>query len=342
MKNSFVIYIFFCLCTLYSCTNTNNQNVSEESKNHLEKMQLNGKIVSIQTTIYQAVVANNRIVKGKIIGDRMHENNIKFFNKYGNVSEERFFFTDGYLAHTNKYSYDSLNRLIEKHTIYPRERFNEKTVYKLNTEGKLIEKSTLRFDNSLIAKEEFVYDANNVLTEHKFYLPKLCEVTEYIVENQSIKQASVYDMEDGGKLKKVSKYDDNENVIEEEIYNPDGSIKFKFDLKYDGNSRLTEKKRLDSKMNLIEKTTYKYYSDNKLKESCIYNSENKMIEKQEREFDKNGNIIFSLYSNAEENIERRRIYEYKFDENMNWIQRIEILNDTPNEFIERIIKYDID
>jgi len=305
-------------------------------------MQLNGKIVSIQTTIYQAVVANNRIVKGKIIGDRMHQNNIKFVNEYGNISEERYFFTDGYLAHTNKFSYDSLNRLIEKNTIYPRERFNEKTVYKLNADGKLIEKSTLRSDNSLITKEEYVYDANNVLTEYRLYFSKLHRVTEYIIENQSIKQARVYDMKNEGKLKSVKKYDNNENVIEEEIYNPDGSIKFKFVLKYDGNSRLTEKKQLDSKMKLIEKTSYKYYSDNKLKEYCIYNSENKMIEKQERKFDKNGNIIFSLYSNVEDNIERRRIYEYKFDENMNWIQRIEILNDTPNEFIERIIKYDID
>ena len=225
-------------------------------------MQLNGNVKSIQTNIYEAVAANNRIVKGRLIGDWSQLNNIKLFNNCGNISEERYYFTDGYLAHTEKVNYDSLNRLIEKNIIYERERFNEKTIYKFNNHGKLIEKSTYEFDNSLNAKEEFKYDSNNTLIEHRFYFSKLREITEYISDSQAIIQANVYDMDEGKKLKSVRIF--NDNVIEESINNSDGSIKFKYFIEYDNKSRKIEVRTLDSNLKLIERITYKYYSDSKL------------------------------------------------------------------------------
>ena len=113
------------------------------------------------------------------------------------------------------------------------------------------------------------------------------------------------------------KYDDKGNKIEQNSFNPDGSLSFKYTYKYDDKGNQIELNSFNPDDNLDFKLTYKY--------------------------DDKGNEIERNSFNSDGSLFLKYTYKYTYDQQGNWIQRIEykVKNgvEKPSQIAERTIEY---
>jgi len=139
--------------------------------------------------------------------------------------------------------------------------------------------------------------------------------------------------------KHTYKYDGNGNLIEMYWYNPYGSLAGKSTYKYDGNGSMIEENFYNPYGSLAGKSTYKYDSNGNRIE--INNSTPPYYSwKFTFKYDGNGNEIESNSYKQDGSLDLKSTYKkYSYDKNLNWIKRIEFINDGPPYISERVIEY---
>ncbi len=165
------------------------------------------------------------------------------------------------------------------------------------------------------------------------------------------------------KKKYTYKYDTSGNRVEKSIYHAEGTLWFTYYYKYDDKGNQIESAPDE---NTLTKNIYKHDDKGSLIED-IYILNGKQWSKKVFKYDLKGNIIemqlfpdiekgtpssITIYKYDDEGNEVeteshspegeifiKYSYKYKYDKKKNWVIKIESINDKPNSFIEREIKY---
>ena len=187
----FIKHIIICfLLVLVSCLEKSNSIPKYDNfKNDLERNNLIGKIKTL--TLFGKIKYNHKNNKVKFI-----KNELKKFNIYGNITEERYYdYVDESLNQTLKKEYDSINNLIKIETIIPNNKFDcffynetkiiirnlknktvtycyfvkeklkHKTLLKLNEANHAYLKIDYRKNDTLITKIKNTYKNRNLITK---------------------------------------------------------------------------------------------------------------------------------------------------------------------------------
>ena len=173
--------------------------------------------------------------------------------------------------------------------------------------------------------------------------------------------------------KVIYKYDDKGKRLSRDLYNAYGKLQMKFLYVYDNKGAKTAYNsysptgelndsylyKNDDKGRMIEevwikkdksfgsKYTYEYDKMGKVAKMCqytaseieIYNSNNSLSRRSVITYDEKGNEKEIKYYDGKGTFLEERSYTYKFDNNGNWIERIESINQFPKSFLEREITY---
>lgn len=208
-----------------------------------------------------------------------------------------------------------------------------------NRNGDFIEINSYNSRGELTKKEIYKYDDNNNI------------------------EINIYNPDGSLKEKVIDKYDASWNFIESSTYLPDGSLLSNYFFKYINNGEIIEASfysgtiltykcfdKYDSNGNSIESGTlneYNIYMVNKSKyddkgnviEWNYYDDGDSIIMKISYKYDNKNNLIVSNEYNDDGSISSKYIYKYEYDVMGNWINKIEIKNNTALYIIERKIEY---
>ncbi|MBF6655060.1 hypothetical protein C3B48_05185 [Flavobacterium columnare] len=213
--------------------------------------------------------------------------------------------------------------------------FRNSTI-KFNEDGNIVE-----LHNCMIFDENFF---------NSFYL-QVIGTKKYSYDGIKLKEQNYYDTNGDLVSRWKYSYDKNGNITEEILYDNNGIEKYKYENEYDNRNNLIE--TLQYSENSIEyRHSYSYDSENKkikyfrtnyvtnevyINNTYTYDAKDKLSEIKSRtgviEKFENGNKV--QLKNSENNY----TYEYKFDENDNWIKMIEYENEKPIRITKREIEY---
>lgn len=158
------------------------------------------------------------------------------------------------------------------------------------------------------------------------------------------------------------KYDKRGNQMETNWYDGDGKLIERVTFKYDTVNNTNERSRYSADSRLIEKTVEKSDANGKIIEAAIFLSNDKLKETSIYKYNEQGDIIEKciygpnripkkriIYENREPvgelgynstgELEYTLSFEYKYDENSNWISKTEYKNSLHFKIIERKIIY---
>lgn len=212
-----------------------------------------------------------------------------------------------------------------------------------NSTGNTVEKNNYDSNGNLESRTKYNYDKANLVEENKYK------------SDGSLNFKTKYKYNDNGKLIEVVKYNSdgsrNEKVtlmynlmgheIENIYYNSSGSIERKYSFKYDKLGNLVEEKEGavgSLNMDYASSTKKKYDAAGRVIEIKLENSGlNDHTEKFK--YDEEGNIKEVDLYKFDGTYWTKFINIYNYDQNGNWISKIEIRNDKPKYIIERVIEY---
>lgn len=153
----------------------------------------------------------------------------------------------------------------------------------------------------------------------------------------------------GGRLMIRAISDDYDLPKEINVYDFDGDLRSKVLSTYDEKQNPLETKEYDESGALMSQSTYTYNENDLIKNEEIMKVENKRVGYSRRKTKDTINSIFTYTYNAHndvaeitlerENKELSKTYTYTYDDQDNWIQRIEHIGLQPKFIIERTIKY---
>ena len=291
-------------CLLFNC-GLENKKIEIEDKNDLQNHNLKSKVKYVASSCYEAIESFGMIEKGdKLDNDYLTEDTIRY-NPKGYIQEEVI-----YGNNYTEYKYDEQGLL--KETIsFSKVFLNKKELsgtgtYKYNNKKQLIEISTIYWS--------FLFDTAIGISSYEY---------------NELGQMSTYK---SGDYQYKYKYDTKGNKIEDITYTNEvitARRKYTYDINNNMINKLTYEKSGESRL-----TRYEYDNqENVTKKSTSFkiitddfnwtNEDGSEFEPDEQEYDMKIEIT----------------YKYKYDENMNWISKVQYMNGKPQIITERTIKY---
>ncbi|UMB52960.1 hypothetical protein MKD41_11515 [Lutibacter sp. A64] len=189
---------------------------------------------------------------------------------------------------------------------------DKKSIDNFDVNGNLIK--AVSFDNRGVRTTLLIssYDSRNYANSFKYYDDKDCLIDRCLFEHLE-NGNTIEEWDSGGK--DIIKYNLEENSIEKYNYFDDGSLNWK------------------------EK--YNYFLDKNMVEWYLFDGFERI--KTISLTDTFGNVIANKEYDSDENILKKTKYDYKLDENKNWIEKKEFLIENnveiPKTIFEREIKY---
>lgn len=338
MKKILLTLIVISSC-VFSCSTPENTAVK---KNDLAISGIRGKVKSIESEIFKLIPEKDSFTVGeKINGFAADRNALLEFNTEGNLQSYKEFYANGKVSKEYAYTYDTKGRLVQRNET-DHYGVGSNTNYELNynTNDSIVkvivtEKKTKRVDiiernaeNFPIKKEisindtiystiNLVYDANNnVIEESEFGYEKL--------PVRFIKRT----------------FNGQNSKLKEEVvqYINTDTISFENTFSYD-----SEQKLIVAKYNKENDTSYvevknTYYDNGKLKQTTHtpYGGRDILIMLQK--FDENGELI-EYARIAEDTRKGTWTHEYVYDNQNNWIEKIDYKDGSPLKMIKRSITY---
>jgi hypothetical protein len=290
---------------LISCSET------KKKHNDREKDELLGNVTQIKENKYEAFEKFGEISTGASCGNIMN-NTLKKYNNQGNIKEEYYYNNDGTLHSKYIYEYDERGRLTEQSSFSANGNLEFKSTFKNDDKGNIIERigtpSSPQFTSDGF-RRTFVFDKNGNMIES-------CD----------------YNSSGNLNSKAVNKFDNIGNLIEAREYNGDGSLWYINTFKYDSIGNVVEEINYDSKDSIQNRTTKKYNTNGIIAEKIIYRrsaEDNKIYQKDRWIFDSKGNEI-EIYK-VENGGVSKYSFKYEYDDNNNWVKKIEFINAYPIE-----------
>lgn len=290
---------------------------SSKKENDWDKNDIKGKVKSITEISYEAKDRFGKIEK--ISRKRKYDFIYDYQKKYD---------IEGYMIENKEFNSDGS--------------LKSKIIYKYDDMGKLIEGNENNSDGSFLKCYINIYNDKGVIIETNYYntIGNIETKYTYKYDKRGNKiETNEYNSDGNIETKYIYKYDDKGNKVEENKYNSDGILKTKYIFKYDNKGYLLEKNTFYSE-GLETITKYDYQFDD-IRNKII--SKNYLYENYSYKvvdiFDKSGNEVETIFYDEYEVITSHYTYEYEFDEQKNWIKKIEFKNQTPTYLLEREIVY---
>lgn len=286
---------------------------SDKKENDWDKNNLKGKVKSITEISYEAKDRFGKIEK------------VSRKRKYDIYDYQKKFNNEGYLIEKKEFNSD--DRL--------------KFIIKYDDIGNPIEGNEHISDGSFLKRYINIYNDKGVVIEHNNYnsVGKIESKFTFKYDKRGNKiETNEYNSDGNIETKYIYKYDDKGNKVEKKKYNLDGILEKKYIFKYDDKGNLLEETFYSEDLEKITKYDYQYddignkiISKNYLYENFSY----KVVDI----YDNKGNEIEAIFYDEYEVITSHYTYEYEFDEQKNWIKKIEFKNQTPTYLLEREIVY---
>jgi hypothetical protein len=217
-----------------------------------------------------------------------------------------------------------------------------------NEKGFLIERNVGNGIDKPQAKETYTYNSSNRLTKLAYTEPGYTFIMTYTYNRNGRLTQSIHEMEysDGTQTKKSkavykpSKYDSKGNILKTIVKTDNKKDDYYILNKYDDAGNRTENEIFDMKDVSRGRTLYTYNSKgDMLTEKNINNT----IGEEETIFtyDEKGNVLSASYITTHEGkaIPGKTKFEYTFDQQGNWIQRLQIIMGQKASITKRIITY---
>jgi len=360
LKNNLIF--LFVLLSLVGCKK---ENISVE--NDVSRMKLNGKVKSMERVIYNEYHNRNNKVKKYYRKDsysfdskgrriqhlilehdgRFESNSIREYDNSGNIRNTIMYDSIGDIYIKMIRNYDSNGFLIEKKSSNNKGELITDESLENNVHGDLVKRT--RFDKGVEEhKEVLSYDKNRNKIERKRYSIDskgefyLVFKSFYKYDNYgNLVEESETQWEDVLHLRNTRKYDSSGNLIENIHYKSDGRLSRHVVNKYDIRNNKIERLEYDSIGKTSGREQYKYDNNGKNIEEKKFYLNGEVFSLRKRRYDENSNMIESIsIPPTDRNREKhRKVWEYQYDENKNWIKRVQYINDEPFETRERKIEY---
>lgn len=286
---------------IYSCQKSYETKI--ETPTYGIEYKLNGKVKTLDVYYYEVKEKFGEFMKG----DRKNWRQKYHIDKSGNLTKKETFDNDK-LHSVTQYNYQSENLISYKD---------------FDKYGNVDNSTNLEYDDDGNKIKSNHYDAENVLKS--FFVMSYDRFGNLIEENR---------FEPDGQLlwKDIYNYDSNGNMVEHSSYNSNGDLKYKYVYEYDSDGNETSLIKFNTNKEIEFKEAYSYINNNLLKEMIKYNSEGK-ISYSNKYFYNDKNDVIKIESVLDDK------FDYKYDEQNNWIEKVNILGDFPETITERIIEY---
>ncbi|MEO1051049.1 MAG: hypothetical protein AAFX87_10495 [Bacteroidota bacterium] len=303
MRALFVIPI---LLLLVSCSESNQETDSPENN-------LNGKVKSITKMQYTAEESF-----GKVDGKRLQQGSKLVFNKYGKLIKK--FSTDlkGKLYLEASYKYDRNRNLVARTDYDSDGTSGGKYTYTYDSEGQM---TTEKYENPLIDdvidKATFSYDQAGSLIQKDNHV------------GDDLSSRIMY------------KYDDQGNLVEESDYDADGSLSLRNYYKYDKDGNQTENTLYSDNGKALQKYTRSYNNNGQILREVRHVYHNNIRLETSFKYDQIGNVIEEDETKTTGSKERNRkkSYEYNYDEKNNATKVVEFVNGKASTLTEIKLEY---
>lgn len=205
---------------LYAC--------NEFKTNDLERLDLKGKIQSIQEISYQAIEKEGQIIAGKRSKPSWKKDTKQIFNRNGELIQEIVYATNGGIRLKSKLKANFKEKTILETSFDAQDVKLYTQISKLNQKDEIVEKIRYDLEQNVLAKYEYEYnDKGDLVTELQFLdnddKPSVKTLYEYDEHGNKVKEFMYNPL---GKLiaKWISTYNDANLLIEEKYYFSDGSL----------------------------------------------------------------------------------------------------------------------
>ncbi len=320
-------------------------NAGPQYKNDVSNYGINGKVKSVKSEVFSLIVENDAFKIGEKINSLPFDrNSLLEFNKLGNLTSSKEFYSNGKISDEIIYSYDEQDRLIKRKEIdnyYGKRSFydNEfiydnkdslsqwiisdkdfKRIHKIQRDenNRPIKREVIQNDtifNTYIVK----YDKNNnVISENEFKLNNIpIKLLERKFNNQNLKE--------------------KEQIIEYKTWD---TLNYENKYFYDNNNNLILGKFIIENDSTYEERTYSYHNNGELKKVVNKPKGNyTYFTIQTEKYNENGNIIERLNEPSDSKPKAIWSYQYKYDSKKNWIEKVNYKDNKPLVIVKRKIEY---
>ena len=244
----------------------------------------------------------------EVIGDP-HSVRLYDVNSSAILREEALFNRRGQIKDRKSYTEDGA---FQRHTRYQRDdRGNLKTVSAYNQAGDSLWRHEYRYQNARL-QQEIVYDASAELNYTDLYSydsdGNLLELARYA---------------SGGVPRWRTQYehDSVQNRTLWTTYYSDGRLLRQGEEQYDQEGRLVREVHRDEVKETYQEIRYAYDPQGRPISERISDSDGSLLSVRRIRYDDSGNIVEEIESRFDGTVTRRVLYQYRYDEHGNWIER---------------------
>lgn len=182
--------------------------------------------------------------------------------------------------------YDMQGNLMEEHKFTLDGEFEDKTLYRYNDKGKLIEEVYYYEEEEIAQRKVIERDENERI------------ILEFMKYSDGSEDVIHFHYDDSGRLVEKVTIDGDGNTEEKEIF------------EYEGN-RVVSEKMFDEELNLVSQKDYQYDKEGRVIKSNSWDKEDEMKIDVENEYDEKGNLVRSRRFMNDRLIDRNN---YSYDE----------------------------
>ena len=237
------------------------------------------------------------------------------FNPAGFIQEQTTYNPDGSLIRKWNYAYNSVNQKLTRHCYVLKDSLSGILHYIYNQNGKITDEKLVTPAGFPVSDVEYQYDKNQNLVEKRF-------------------------IDAHGKIiVKVKNNFESNKLIEELQLDSIGHQIAKNRYSYNKDGLTIEMTSYSPQDNVVKRTRYSYLANRQVGQTSLYDEHNELSFKIVYEYDNQKNMILKQTLNRSGEITEKRIFNYKYDNQHNWIFRYEYLNDRVEDIISRKLEY---
>ena len=339
MKKTFGILFTICLL-LFSCSKSADKS---ERKNDLLNYAFNGKIKSVKSELFDLIIEKDTFKIGEKINSLAFDrNSLLEFNERGSLTSMKEFLSNGKVINEGIYTYDKNDLLIKRKEIdnYGKGSF-------LNYEFNYDSKDSIT--KVIISNDEFKRihlierDENSQPIKRKVIQNDTVHLT-YIVEydkNNNLISESEFKYGDVP-VKLIERSFNNQNLKETEKiieFRTWDTMQIENRYIYDKNHKLIVEKFNIENDSTFDEIKNEYHENGKLKESTSTLGGNEFALFDRTIFNEKGDLIQKTVKTSDGETDDIWRYNFKYDSENNWTEKIEYKNSKPLKIVKRKIEY---
>ena len=264
------------------------------------------KLGPIQSFTIKTVDLNSQL--GEIVATTETES-VSLYDSSGKLIETTFVSSSKNIqVEKSIYKYDEQGNLIENIGYQLDGSLQRKIVNKYDEQGNQIESSTFRPDGSLQMKLIYKYDGQGNQIEYSWFVDPL-------IFPSSVKYGGLMNLQ-------KYEYDEFGNQVRQFNYHPSGTLNWKVFSKYDNFGNQIEKMKYDPDNLLISSYKFEYDNLGNKTKSSEFNFDSTLQSQIDYTYDSQNNKISVSTFDSDNTLQSKTICEYEYDRYFNWTSKL--------------------